>query len=60
MPKGTYKVFVEATLIFDSDIVYSGTFSTKDKAGEIVLTSTLTKEDEANKNMVTTVKAVLK
>ena len=60
VPKGTYKVFVEATLIFDSDIIYSGTFSTKDKAGDIVLTSTLTKEDEAHKNMVTNVKAVLK
>lgn len=60
VPNGIYKVFVEATLIFDSDIIYSGTFSTKDKAGDIVLTSKLTKEDEAHKNMVTNVKAVLK
>ena len=60
VPKGTYTVNIEATLIFDSDIIYSGTFSTKDKAGDIVLTSTITKEDESHKNMVTNVKAVLK
>ena len=60
VPKGNYKVVVEATLIFDSDIIYSGTFSTKDKAGEIALTSTITKPDEQHKDMVTNVKAVLK
>ena len=60
VPQGSYKVVVEATLFFDSDIIYSGTFSTKDKAGDIKLTSTLTKEDEQHKNMVTNVKAVLK
>ena len=59
VPQGNYKVVVEATLFFDSDIIYSGTFSTKDKAGDIKLTSTLTKEDEQHKNMVTNVKAVL-
>ena len=52
--------FTEATLIFDSDIVYTGTFSTKDKPGNITLTSELTKPDEQHKNMVTDVKAVLK
>ena len=60
VPQGNYTIKVEATLFFDSDIIYSGTFSTKDKAGDIILTSTLTKEDEAQKNMVTNVKAVLK
>ena len=60
VPKGTYKLFVEATLIFDSDIIYSGTFSTKDKPGVIALSSTLTKPDETHKDMVTNVKAVLK
>ena len=60
VPQGNYKVVVEATLFFDSDIIYSGTFSTKDTAGDIKLTSTLTKEDEQHKNMVTNVKAVLK
>ena len=60
VPQGNYKVVVEATLFFDSDIIYSGTFSTKDKAGDIKLTSTLTKEDEQHKDMVTNVKASLK
>jgi hypothetical protein len=60
VPQGTYKVKVEATLIFDSDIVYTGIFSTKDKPGNITLTSELTKEDEQHKDMVTDVKAVLK
>jgi len=60
VPKGTYKVVVEATLFNDSDIIYSGTFSTKDKAGDITLTSQLTKPDERHKDMVTNVKAVLK
>jgi hypothetical protein len=58
--KGTYKVFVEATLYQASDIIYTGTFSTKDKAGEIKLTSTLTEPDEKHNDMVTNVKAVLK
>jgi hypothetical protein len=60
VPQGIYKVKIEATLIFDSDIVYTGTFSTKDKPGNITLTSELTKPDEQHKNMVTDVKAVLK
>jgi hypothetical protein len=60
VPQGIYKVKVEATLLFDSDIVYTGTFSTKDKPGNITLTSELTKPDEQHKNMVTDVKAVLK
>ena len=51
VPQGTYKVKVEATLIFDSDIVYTGTFSTEDKPGNITLTSELTKHDEQHKNM---------
>jgi hypothetical protein len=60
VPQGNYKVVVEATLFFDSDIIYSGTFSTKDKEGDIKVTSTLTKGDEQHKNMVTNVKAILK
>lgn len=58
--KGTYKVLVEATLFGESDIVYSGTFTTKDKAGVVILTPTLTKEDENHKDMVTNVKAVIR
>jgi hypothetical protein len=60
VPQGTYKVMVEATLFSASDIVYSGTFSTKDKAGKITITSTLTEPDERHKDMITEVKVVLK
>jgi hypothetical protein len=60
VPQGTYKVKVEATLFFDSDIIYTGTFTTKDKPGNIVLTSEQTKPDDQHKDMVTDVKAVLK
>lgn len=60
VPQGKYKVIVEATLYQASDIIYSGSFSTKDKAGDIKLTSTLTEPDEKHKDMVTKVKAVLK
>ena len=60
VPAGEYKICLEATLYFESIILYTGTFSTKDKAGEIALTSTLTQEDEQHKNMVTAVTAALK
>ena len=60
VPQGTYKVFVEATLFQVSDIIYSGTFSTKDKSGAVVLTSTLTQPDEKHQGMITDVKAELK
>ncbi len=60
VPQGTYKVFIEATLYQASDIIYTGTFSTRDKAGEVRLSSTLTKPDENHQNMVSNVKAVLK
>lgn len=57
--KGTYKVLVEATLFNASTITYSGSFSTKDKAGVVALTSQLTEPNEEHKDMVTDVKAVL-
>ena len=60
VPAGNYKICFEATLYFNSILMYCGTFSTKDKAGEIALTSTLTEEDEQHKNMVTEVKAAIK
>ena len=60
VPAGDYKIYLEATLYFNSIILYSGSFSTKDKAGDITLTSTLTEEDESHKNMITEVKAELK
>ena len=60
VPAGTYKVKVEATLYFDSDIIYTGTFTTNGKPGAIKLTSELAKPDEQHKSMVTDVKATLK
>lgn len=60
VPAGDYKICLEATLYFNSVILYTGTFSTKDKAGDIKLSSTLTEEDEQHKNMITDVKAALK
>ena len=60
VPQGTYKVFVEATLYNNSDILYTGTFSTKSKAGNVALTSKLTEADEQHKDMITNVKAVIK
>ena len=60
VPAGDYKICFEATLYFNSILLYTGTFSTKDKAGDITLTSTLTEEDESHKNMITEVKASLK
>ena len=46
VPAGDYKICFEATLYFNSILLYTGSFSTKDKAGDIKLTSTLTEEDE--------------
>jgi hypothetical protein len=60
VPQGTYKVFVEATLFQVSDIIYSGTFSTKDKSGAVILTSTITQPDEKHQDMLTNVKAELR
>ena len=53
-------MLVEATLFGGSDITYSGIFLTKDKAGQIVLTPVLTKDDENHKGMMTNVKATIK
>ena len=60
VPVGDYKICFEATLYFNSILLYTGSFSTKDKAGDIKLTSTLTEEDEQHKNMITEVKAAIK
>ena len=60
VPAGNYKIFLEATLYFNSIVLYSGSFSTSDKAGAISLTSKLTEEEEQHKNMITEVKAQLK
>ena len=57
---GKYCVKVEATLYQTSSIVYTGSFSSKDKAGSVTLTSKLSEPDEAHKDMITDVKAVIK
>ena len=57
---GKYCVKVEATLYQASTILYTGNFSTKDKAGNISLTSKLTEPAEKHKDMITAVQAVLK
>ena len=57
---GKYCVKVEATLYQSSSIVYTGSFSSKDKAGSVTLTSKLSEPDETHKGMITNVKAVIK
>ena len=57
---GKYCVKVEATLYQASSIVYTGSFSSKDKAGSVMLTSKLSEPDEGHKDMITDVKAVIK
>lgn len=56
---GTYKVCVEATLKNEYRILYVGTVSTKDKAGDIAMTETINGYDEAYAGMIKDVKAVL-
>ena len=60
VPAGDYKICFEATLYFNSILLYTGSFSTMDIAGDIKRTSTLPEEDEQHKNMITEVKAQLK
>lgn len=57
---GKYSVKLEATLYQASSIIYTGTFSTKDKAGSVTLTSKLSESIDTHKDMITDVKAVLK
>lgn len=57
---GKYSVKLEATLYQASSIIYTGTFSTKDKAGSVTLTSKLSEPIDTHKDMITDVKAVLK
>ena len=57
---GKYYVKVEATLYQACSIVYTGSFSSKDKAGNVALTSKLSEPNETHKDMITDVKAVIK
>lgn len=58
--KGDYKVCVEATLKNEYKLLYVGTLSTKDKAGDIVMQETVTGYDEAYAGMIKDVKAVIR
>ena len=61
VPKGTYKVFVEATLIFDSVVMYETTVSTDDEINKsLVFTETITKENDTHRGMISNVAGVTK
>ena len=60
VPAGTYKVYVEATLFNESIVTYTGTFSTKGKAGAIKMAFSQTQPDEQHAGMIKAVEAVLK
>ena len=61
VPKGTYKIFVEATLIFDCIVKYEATFSTDDEINKnLVFTETLTKEVDSHKSMISNVSGITK
>ena len=53
VPAGDYKICFEATLYFNSILLYSGTFSTKDKRSEIKRASSRNEEGDAQMNTVT-------
>lgn len=58
--KGTYKVFVEATLKNECRIQFSGAVSTKAKKGEVAMNVIETGSDEQYAGMVKNVKVVVK
>ncbi|MBR3513646.1 MAG: DUF2271 domain-containing protein [Bacteroidaceae bacterium] len=60
VPRGTYKVLVEATLFNQSIVLYTATFTTKTKAGQLIVESSLTQPEENHKDMITDVRALLK
>ncbi len=58
--KGDYKVCVEATLKNEYKLLYTGTLSTKDKAGEVKMQETVTGHDEAYAGMIKEVKTLIR
>lgn len=58
--KGTYRIKVEATLINDRIVTYTGLFAVGGKAADVVLTHTTQGTDSSHDTMVADVKAVLK
>lgn len=60
VPDGTYRLVVEATLYWDSDALWTGTFQKGGKEQNLEMKASLTKEPEKkeNKDLITGVKAV--
>lgn len=61
VPKGEYKIIVEATLIFDSDVKYVATISTDDEVNKALeFTETITKENDTHRGMIKNVTGITK
>lgn len=60
VPKGEYRICVEATLKDEYKMLFTGTVSTKDKAGEIKMQTEETGYNESYAGMVKDVKVLLK
>ncbi|MBR5716840.1 MAG: DUF2271 domain-containing protein [Bacteroidales bacterium] len=61
VPKGTYTIYVEGTLFFESIVMYQAKFSTDDEINKsLIFTETLTKEDENHKSMISNVTGITK
>lgn len=60
VPKGNYRVYVEGTLFFESDVVYSAMFNSNEKGGNLAVNRSLAKPDPKHNDMITNVKVVLK
>lgn len=58
--KGTYKLRIEATLINDRIVNYTGSFSVGDKSSEVPLTQSLSGSDTGHDTMIADIKAALK
>lgn len=61
VPRGEYKIIVEATLIFDSDVKYAATISTDDEVNKALeFSETITKENDTHRGMIKNVTGITK
>lgn len=61
VPKGEYKIILEATLIFDSIVKYEAKFSTDDEINKnLEFTETITKENDTHRGMISNVSGITK
>ena len=61
VPTGNYTINVEATLFFESVVLYQAKFSTDDEINKsLTFSETLTKEDENHKGMISNVTGITK